>query len=82
MNWDFPGGSVPKTPRPSAGDLGLILGLGTRSHMPQLTIHMLKLESSCAAVKTQCSQINKEIKEICYKSKYVLKGELFYRFLK
>ena len=27
-------------------------------------------------------RINKEIKEICYKSKYVLKGELSYRFLK
>ena len=43
---------------------------------------MLKLKSPCAVLKTQCSQINKEIKETCYKSKYVLKGELFNRFLK
>ena len=71
-----------KTPCPNAGDLGLILGLRIRSHMPQLSIHRLKLKSPCAAIKTQCSQIDKEIKETCYKSKYVLKGELFYRFLK
>ena len=31
---DFPGGSVVKNPPASAGDMGLIPGLG-RSHMPQ-----------------------------------------------
>ena len=33
---------------PDAGGLGSILGQGTRSHMPQLRVHMLQLRPSTA----------------------------------
>ena len=33
--WDFPGGPVGKMPSSQEGDLGLIPGQGTRSHMLQ-----------------------------------------------
>ena len=35
---------------PSVGGLGLVLGLGTRSHMPQLRVYMLQLKSLLAAI--------------------------------
>ena len=35
---------------PSVGGLGLVLGLGTRSHMPQLRVYMLQLKSLLAAM--------------------------------
>ena len=38
--WDFPGGSVAKTPHSQCRDLGATLGQGTRSHMPQLRVWM------------------------------------------
>ena len=38
--WDFPGGSVAKTPHSQCRDLGATLGQGTRSHMPQLRVCM------------------------------------------
>ena len=50
------------------GGPGLILGQGTRSHMPQLRIHKLQVKIShlqrrskipCAATKTQHGQISK-----------------------
>ena len=34
----------------SVGGLGLVLGLGTRSHMPQLRVYMLQLKSLLAAI--------------------------------
>ena len=37
----------------SAGGLGSIPGQGTRSHVPQLKVHMLQLQSSRAAMKTE-----------------------------
>ena len=43
---------------PNAGDLGSISGRGTRSHMPQLRVHMLQLKIQSAATKT--NQINKQ----------------------
>ena len=45
---DFPGGSVAKTPAPMQGAQGLIIGQGTRSHMPQLTAHVPQLRPSSA----------------------------------
>ena len=44
---------------PNAGDLSLIPGQGTRSHMPQLRVHILQGKILCATTKTQHSQINK-----------------------
>ena len=41
---------------PNAEGLGLIPGQGTRSHMPQLRLKILR-----ASTKTQCSQINERI---------------------
>ena len=48
---------------PNAGDLGSIPGQGTRSHVPQLRVHMLQLKIPHAAAKilratakTRCSQ--------------------------
>ena len=51
-----------RLPSLNAGGLGLIPGHGTRSHMPQLSVHMLQLISKIphAATKTQYSQ-KKEI---------------------
>ena len=46
---------------PNAGALGSILGQGTRSHMPQVTVYMPWLKIPCATTKSQCSQINKNI---------------------
>ena len=48
-DWDFPGA-------PNTGGQGSIPGQGTRSHMPQLRVHMLQLKVSYAFTKTQCSQ--------------------------
>ena len=58
---DFPGGLVQwlRLQAPNAEDLGLIPGLGTRSHMLQLRVCMLQLKILHAATKTQCSHINK-----------------------
>ena len=52
-----------RLPSLNARGLGLIPGHGTRSHMPQLSVHMLQLISKIphAATKTQYSQKNKEI---------------------
>ena len=59
MDRDFPGGPVAKTPHYQRRGPGLIPGQGTRSYMPQLSVHRLQLKISCAtAKKTQCSQIN------------------------
>ena len=58
---------------PYAGCPGLIPGQGTRSHMPQLRVCMLRLKILHAstkikilhvATKTQCRQIRKIIKNI------------------
>ena len=43
----------------NTGGPGSIPGWGTRSHMPQLRVHMPQLNVLHAATKTQCSQINK-----------------------
>ena len=43
---------------PIAGGPGSIPDQGTRSHLPQLRVHMLKLRFPHTATKTQCSQIN------------------------
>ena len=44
---------------PSSGGPGLIPGQWTRSHTPQLSVHMLELKIPRATVKTWHSQINK-----------------------
>ena len=53
---DFPGGLVQwlRLRAPNAGDLGLIPGLGTRSHMLQLRVCMLQLKILHAATKLTC----------------------------
>ena len=51
---------------PNAGGQGSILGKGTRSHMPQLRVHMLQLKIPHATIKTQRSQIN-TVKQIFVK---------------
>ena len=57
--WDFPGGSVAKTPYSQCGLPGSIPDQGTRSHMPQqLRIPMQQLKIPRAASKTWHSQIN------------------------
>ena len=43
------------------GGLGLIPGWGTRSYMLHLRVPTLQLKISQAAMKTWCSQINKQI---------------------
>ena len=43
---------------PNAGGPGLIPGQGTRSHMLQLRVHMLRLKILHAATKNWYSQIN------------------------
>ena len=43
---------------PTAGGPGSIPGQGTRSHLPQLRVHMLKLRLPHTATKTRGSQIN------------------------
>ena len=50
---------------PSAGCPGSIPGQETRSHMPQLRVHMLQqtLNTQSASTKTQCSQMNKYLKK-------------------
>lgn len=40
----LPGGSVAETSCPSAGGLCSMPGLGTRSHMQQLSVHMLHVK--------------------------------------
>ena len=44
---------------PSVVDPGCIPGQGTRSHMPQLRVHMLQLKILHAETKTWHSQKNK-----------------------
>ena len=58
---DFSGGPVVTICTPNAGGWGLILGQGTRSHVPQLKIlhATTKNEDPCATTKSWCSQINK-----------------------
>ena len=58
LNGDFPGGPVATTLALNAGGPGSISGRGTRSHMPQLIVHMLQLKIQSAATKT--NQINKQ----------------------
>ena len=48
----------------NAGALASILGQGTRSHMPQLRVHMPHLKIPCFATKTWHSQINKYKKRV------------------
>ena len=43
---------------PNAGGLGVIPAQGTRSHMPQLRVSMLRLKILQAATKTQYNQVN------------------------
>ena len=43
-NWDFPGSPVVKTSHFQCKGQDSTPGQGTRSHMPQLTVHMLKLK--------------------------------------
>ena len=43
---------------PNAGGPGSTPGQGTRSHVPQLRVHMPQLRSPPAATNTQCDQIN------------------------
>ena len=57
---DLPGGPVAKTPHSRCRVLGSIPGQGSRSHMPQLSIHKLQLKIPRAATKTQRSQIKKK----------------------
>ena len=56
---DFPGCPVVKICAPNAGGRGLILGQGTRSHVPQLKIlhTTTKNEDHYATTKIWCSQI-------------------------
>ena len=42
---------------PNAGGPGSIPGGGTKSHMPQLSVHMLQIKKPSAAMKTEYSQI-------------------------
>ena len=58
LAWDFPGGPVVKTLSSQCRGQSSMPGEGTRSHMPQLKI-------SCAATKTQHSQINTFRKKNC-----------------
>ena len=46
LKWDFCGGPTGKTVALNARVLGSFPGQGTRSHMPQLTVHMLRLRPS------------------------------------
>ena len=60
----FPGGQGLRLYTPNAGGLGSIPGQGSRSHMLQLRVYMLRLKVLDAATKilsvtkTQCRQIN------------------------
>ena len=49
---------------PNAGGPDLIPGQGTRSHMPQLRVHLLHLKILCATTKTPCSQINSFLNQL------------------
>ena len=64
VHWgDIPGGPAIKTPRSQCRGLGLILGQGTRSHMPQLKIlHTATKIIPHTATKTWNSQIDKNKK--------------------
>ena len=57
---NFTDGPAAKTLLPTPGSLGLILGWGTRSHTPQLSVLMPQLYIPCAATKTWHSQINEQ----------------------
>ena len=46
LKWDFCGGPTGKTVALNARVLGSFPGQRTRSHMPQLTVHMLQLRPS------------------------------------
>ena len=60
----LPGGQGLRLYTPNAGGLGSIPGQGSRSHMLQLRVYMLRLKVLDAATKilsvtkTQCRQIN------------------------
>ena len=60
---------------PDAGGADLIPGHGTRSHMPQLRVHLLHLKILCATTKTPCRQINRFLNQLPKKKKIVFKTE-------
>ena len=51
--WDFPGGPVAQTLYSQCRAPSLIPGQGTRSHMPQLRVHMTQLKILHVARKTE-----------------------------
>ena len=58
QHWDFPGGPVAKIPSSQGGGPGSIPGRGTRSHMPQLRVHMLQRRHNTAKItKTKTQHI-------------------------
>ena len=59
---ELPWWSVAETLCSQCRGVDLIPGQGTRSHMPQLRVHMLQLNVPHATINTQCSQINKKNK--------------------
>ena len=59
---DFSGNPAVKNLSCNAGDMGSILGRGTKIPMPWGNqVHVPQLESLCAEAKTPCSQISKQI---------------------
>ena len=56
--WDIPGGPVAKTLHSNAGDLGLIPGQETRSHLMQLSVPLPQLKIPHATSKTRCNPVN------------------------
>ena len=60
----LPSGLVAKTSAPSAGDPGSVSGQETRSHRPQLTVHVLPLKIPCATINAWYNQINIFLKDV------------------
>ena len=60
---DFPGGSVAKTLCFQCRGLGSSPGEGSRYHMPKLWVCMPQQKIRGASTQTQCSQINKYLKQ-------------------
>ena len=60
----------PRLQTPNAGGPGLSPGWGTRSHMPQLRVHIPHLKNPCIATKTENSQINTFKKELLLCARY------------
>lgn len=56
---NFPGVQWLRLHTPNPGGPGLIPGLGTSVHKPQLRVCMPQLKDSACAAKTYCSQIYK-----------------------